>query len=149
MSEEKSLSLFDESKKLTEQIISEDDPNKLENLSKLFEVNQMKKNIARINKLSSLLEIVDDEVLNRFACTPEGFDNTELLKYMESTQKAINDMSREMKDVPMVQIYNQTNEINIGNSSGLSQESRKKVMDVVRYFLENSKSDAEVEEDND
>ena len=48
---------------LTSKIIEEDDPDTLDRLTQLFTLNQKKKQIARTNKLSNLLELVDDEVI--------------------------------------------------------------------------------------
>ena len=73
--------LFRQGNDLTTKIIEETNPDELDNLTKLFTLNQKKKQIARTNKLSNLLELVDDEVINRFTQFPEAIENDDLLKY--------------------------------------------------------------------
>ena len=100
---------------------------------------QRKKNMLRINKLSNLLTLVDDEVIMRFTSTPETFDNDQLLKYMKSTQDTMLALTQDLDQKPIIQINNQKNEINI-NNTGLDQESRKRVLEAVQMLLDNSKN---------
>lgn len=133
-----SKNLSEISNNLVTEIINEEDPNKVEDLTKLFELNQKKKNIARINKLSKLLTLVDDEAITRFVNAPETFDSEILLKYMNSTQNAISSLEQSNDNKPTIQINNQTNEINLGDS-GLNRESRKRVLAAVMEILDKSK----------
>lgn len=132
--------LYLESSELVNQIINETDTNKIEELTKLFTLNQRKKDIARIDKLSKLLNLVDDEVSNRLVDTPESFNNDQLIKYMGTTQQTLTALESNLTDKPMIQINNQLNEINI-NDSGLNRESRQKVFDTVMAILNNSNKD--------
>ena len=125
--------LKEESKDLVAQIIAEKDPDKLKDLSALFDMNQRKKNIARMDKLANLLEMVDDEVLVRWATEPDSFDNDQILSYMSATQNQINNIKSSMERAPLVQINSQKIEIN--NNSGLDQDSRKRVQEVVMAIL--------------
>lgn len=136
---EASNALFKSTNELVDQIIAETDTDKLNDLTELFELNTRKKNIARINKLSNLQELVDDEVILRFTSEPETFDNDQLLKYMDSMQKNISAMQQSLNQVPVIQINNQKNEIHV-NESGLDRESRKKVLDAVRAILEDAET---------
>lgn len=131
-----SASLIKQGNDLTKKIIEEDDPQKVEDLSQLFALVSKKKNIARTNRLSNLLELIDDEVINRFTTTPELFDNDQLEKYMRTTQQSIYNIDNAMQNAPQIQINNQTN-VSI-NSSGLNRESRAKVLDAVREILNSS-----------
>lgn len=137
----KNNNLFTESNDLVEKIINESNPDKLEELTNLFNLNQRKKDIARINKLSQLLNIVDTEVESRLIDTPEGFNNDQLIKYMSTTQQTINSLEDNLNHKPLIQINNQTNEIHLGED-GLNQESRKKVIDTIMSIL--SKDNKEV-----
>jgi len=131
---------------ITNQIISEKDPNKLEDLTQLFLLNKKKKDLARINKLSNLIDTIDDEVINRFNEEPENFNNDQLVKYLTATQQIIDTTTNNIEKVPMIQINNQKNEIHI-DDSGLNKESRAKVLEVITSILNESKViDAEVEE---
>ena len=137
----KNNNLFTESNDLVEKIVNESNPDKLEELTNLFNLNQRKKDIARINKLSQLLNIVDTEVESRLIDTPEGFNNDQLIKYMSTTQQTINSLEDNLNHKPLIQINNQTNEIHLGED-GLNQESRKKVIDTIMSIL--SKDNKEV-----
>lgn len=128
--------LFKQGNDLTTKIIEETNPDELDNLTKLFTLNQKKKQIARTNKLSNLLELVDDEVINRFTQFPEAIENDDLLKYWKTTQETINQHNQDEQELPHIQINNQTN-VNI-NSSGLDRESRAKVLDAVQKILKSS-----------
>jgi hypothetical protein len=66
---------------ITEKIINEDNPDELDKLTQLFALNQKKKQIARTNKLSNLIDKVDDEVVSRFNNVPEIIEDRDLLKY--------------------------------------------------------------------
>ena len=66
---------------ITNKIIYEDDPDELDKLTQLFTLNQKKKQIARKNKLSILLDKVDDEVISRIEDKPYSIDDRDLLKY--------------------------------------------------------------------
>lgn len=136
-----SASLIKQGNDLTKQIIEEDDPQKIEDLSQLFALVSKKKNIARTNRLSNLLELIDDEVIHRFTTTPESIDNDQLEKYMRTTQQSIYNIDIAMQNAPQIQINNQTN-VNI-NSSGLNRESRAKVLEAVREILNSSLQDNE------
>ena len=131
---------------ITNQIISEKDPNKLEDLTQLFLLNKKKKDLARINKLSNLINTIDDEVINRFNDEPENFNNDQLVKYLTATQQIIDTTANNIEKVPMIQINNQKNEIHI-DDSGLNKESRAKVLEVITSILNEGKViEAEVEE---
>lgn len=131
---------------ITNQIISEKDPNKLEDLTQLFLLNKKKKDLARINKLSNLINTIDDEVINRFNEEPENFNNDQLVKYLTATQQIIDTTANNIEKVPMIQINNQKNEIHI-DDSGLNKESRAKVLEVITSILNEGKViEAEVEE---
>jgi len=142
--------LYLESSELVDQIIKETDPDKIEEMTKIFSLTQRKKDIARIDKLSKLLNLVDDEVANRLVDTPESFRNDDLIKYMSTTQQTITSLENNLTNKPLIQINNQKNEINI-NDSGLNRESRQKVLDTVMKILNNYNNpdiiDVEEEED--
>ena len=136
-----SLILKDIGDDLISKIITEEDPDELDKLTQLFTVNQKKKQIARTNKLSNLLDKVDDEVISRFNNNPEIIEDRDLLKYWSTTAEVISG-KQEDNDIPKIQINNQTN-ISL-NSSGLSRESRAKVLDVVNQILKDTGSNDDI-----
>ena len=119
---------------LTTKIIEESDPDTLDKLTQLFTLNQKKKQIARTNKLSNLLELVDDEVIARFTSAPEAIEDDNLLKYWKTTQDTISQHNSDDQELPRVQI---NNTVNI-SSSGLNRESRAKVLEAVQEILKSS-----------
>lgn len=121
---------------ITNKIIVEEDPDELSKLTQLFTINQKKKQIARANRLSNLLEKVDDEVINRFTERPELIEDRDLLKYWTATSDSLNG-KQDDNDIPKIQINNQTN-INV-NSTGLDRESRSRVLEVVNKLLQEAK----------
>ncbi len=122
-----------ESDDLTNQIISEKDPDKLNDLAALFDLNQKKKQIVRKNKLSNLIDKIDNEVESRLSSNPEFIEDSDLARYWTTTQNMLRGDGEEKTELPRVQINNQTN-IHV-NSSGLNRESRAKVLDVVNQIL--------------
>lgn len=133
---------------LVDNIIKEENVDKFNNLTTLFSMNQKKKNIARIAKLSALLDVIDNETLMRFVESPESFDNDQLVKYMDATQKAITNIENTLDKTPAIQINTQNNEIHIDNSgSGLNRDSRKNVYDAVMSILNDLKTDGAIDVD--
>ena len=135
-----------EANDLVNQILVEKDPVKVEDLKKQFLLVQQKKNIARVNRLTTLIEIVDDEIINRFADAPEEMSNKDIVSYMNSTQSSLNTTMQALTQTPMIQVNNQTNEIKIDNShinlSGMDVDSRKNVLN----FLLSSIRDAQAKQ---
>ena len=125
--------LAKESADLTDQIISEKDPNKLQDLTNLFKQNQLKKNLLRTNKLNNLLEIIDDEVITRVTASPESISDRDLLSYMNSTQQSIQNSFNTFDQMPSIQINTIDNSINVTDS--LDKDSRKRVLDRVNEIL--------------
>ncbi len=143
-----SVKLDLESNNITQQIINETDPSKIDDLTQLFMLNKKKKNLVRMNKLSNLLDVIDDEVILRFSEEPDTFNNDQLVKYMTATQQILGNISQEIEKTPLIQINNQKNEIHI-NEEGLSRESRMKVLDVISKILDNPENIIDVEEEPD
>lgn len=138
----KYASLVKEGNDITDKIIAAKTTEELNEVTNLFLANQRKKDMIRSHKLSGLLGIIDDEVINRFTSDPESFDHDQLLSYMNSTQKNIDSITRSLDEKPVVQINTQHNEINI-NNTGLNRESRVKVLNAVQDIL-NSLQDGNV-----
>ncbi len=143
-----SVKLDLESNNITQQIVNETDPAKIDDLTRLFMLNKKKKNLVRMNKLSNLLDVIDDEVILRFSEEPDTFNNDQLVKYMTATQQILGNISQEIEKTPLIQINNQKNEIHI-NEEGLSRESRMKVLDVISKILDNPENIIDVEEEPD
>ena len=129
--------LSEQSNDLVNDIIKEDDVEKFQVLENKFKLNQRKKNIIRADRLNKAIEMADNEIITRLEVEPEGWKNDELLKYTESSQKAI-DSILNTDDKPLIQINN--TELNV-NSTGLNRDSREKVLKVIQEILKNNDKD--------
>jgi hypothetical protein len=138
-----SIDLNEESKALIEQIIAETDEQKARDLTQLFNANQNKKTMVRVNKLSDLLDVITDQALTRFTKRPDEISNKELFDglkivqdLIERGQKQVSGTNMELSS-PLIQINQQTNEVNVGDTNNnLSRESREKVKSAVLGILE-------------
>lgn len=134
------LSLSEESKALIEQIITETDEQKAKDLTYLFNANQSKKTLVRVNKLSDLLDTITDQALARFTNRPDEISNKELFDGLKVVQDLIERGQKQasgVTEVPLIQVNNQTNEVNIGNGTTLSRDSRERVKAAVLGLLNN------------
>ena len=134
---------------LAQQIVDEQDVNKVQDLVSLFNLNQAKKNVLRVLKLNSLLDKVSDTAIDRFNRRPGEFTNSDLLSYMQTVQNAIDRANKSLSlvdEAPAIQINQQVNNINVET---LDRDSRNKIRDAVNAILKKSK-EMEIEplEDN-
>ena len=133
-------SLNDESLALIEQIIAESDEQKTRDLTYLFNANQNKKTMVRVNKLSDLLDTITDQALTRFTSRPDEISNKELFDGLKIVQDLIERGQKQVSGVnetPLIQVNQQTNEVNIGGAgSNLSRDSRERVKSAVLGLLD-------------
>ena len=145
-------SLNEESKALINQIILETDEQKARDLTYLFNTNQSKKTMIRVNKLSELLDTITDQALTRFTARPDEISNKELFDGLKVVQDLIERGQKQVSGVsetPLIQINQQNNEVNVGNAAnGLSRDSRERVKAAVLGLLDSitNKQPASVEQ---
>ena len=124
--------------KVTNELIEEQDLDKVKNLTKLFNLNQAKRNAIRVMKLNSLLDKVSDQMIERFNKKPGEFSNKELLDYMTVVQSTIDRANKSIELVdqtPAIVINQQNNQVNIDNSPVLDRESRMRVVEAVKGIM--------------
>ena len=135
------VNLNEEAKNLIEQLIAETDEQKSRDLTCLFNANQNKKTMVRVNKLSDLLDTITDQALTRFTARPDEISNKELFDGLKIVQDLIERGQKQVSGVgetPFIQVNQQTNEVNIGGTgSNLSRDSRERVKTAVLAFLNN------------
>lgn len=135
------VALDDTSKALIQQIIAESDEQKTRDLTHLFNMNQNKKTMVRVDKLSTLLDTITDQALARFTERPDEISNKELFDGLKIVQDLIERGQKQVSgvgDMPLIQVNQQTNEVNIGNSpTALSRDSRERVKTAVLGLLNN------------
>jgi hypothetical protein len=131
--------LCEESKALIEMIIAETDEKKSRELTHLFNANQNKKTMVRVNKLSDLLDTITDQALTRFTARPDGISNKELFDGLKIVQDLIERGQKQVSgagETPLIQINQQNNEVNVVNSaSTLNRDSRERVKSAVLDIL--------------
>ena len=146
-------SLNKESMDLINQIIAEGDLEKSKDLTYLFNINQNKKTMVRINKLSDLLDTMTQQALVRFTNKPDEISNKELMDGLKIVQDLIERGQRQAAGVdmtpPLIQVNQQT--VNIGESgaNSLNRDSRERVKNAVMDLLKglNQNTTNTVEED--
>ena len=132
-------SLNKESMDLINQIIAEGDLEKSKDLTYLFNINQNKKTMVRINKLSDLLDTMTQQALVRFTNKPDEISNKELMDGLKIVQDLIERGQRQAAGVdmtpPLIQVNQQT--VNIGESgvNSLNRDSRERVKNAVLDLL--------------
>ena len=134
------VDLNQESLALISQIIAETDEQKTRDLTQLFNANQNKKTMVRVNKLSDLLDTITDQALARFTARPDEISNKELFDGLKVVQDLIERGQKQVSGagkIPLIQVNQQNNEVTIGGSpSNLSRDSRERVKSAVLGLLE-------------
>ena len=141
------ISLNEESKALISQIIAETDDSKSKDLMQLFNANQNKKTMVRVNKLSDLLDTITDQALARFTARPDEISNKELFDGLKVVQDLIERGQKQVSnagEMPLIQINQQNNEVNVsGSPSNLNRDSRERVKAAVLGLLDSITSKQE------
>ena len=142
--------LEEETKELVTKLVQSNDVKEVSDLTKLFNLNQVKKNALRIDKLNALLDLVHDQAIQRVEKRPDAISNKELLEYMQIVQNSIEKSQKVVNSVdetPIVQINHQTNVFNVDNNQTitLDRDSRERILEAVRQYMQQNNI---VEEDN-
>jgi hypothetical protein len=132
--------LNQESLELLTQIIAEKDEDKTRDLTYLFNVNQNKKTMVRMDKLSGLQDGLVDQFVKRIAERPDEISNKELMDGLRIVQDIIERGQRQVSGVdqpmPMIQVNQQNTSINVGTEgTELNRESRERVKNAVLGLL--------------
>ena len=142
--------LNQESLTLINQIIAEKDIEKTKDLTHLFNINQNKKTMIRIDKLSGLQDNLVDQFVQRIAERPDEISNKELMDGIKIVQDIIERGQKQVESVdqtPLIQFNQQNNSVNIGDgSTQLNKESRDRVKNAVLALLGGLNKTSPVEE---
>ncbi len=139
-----------ESVKLINELIAENDMDKVKDLTYLFNVNQNKKTLARNNKLNELMDSLTGEAMSRVNNRPDEITSTELFNMMKITQELMEKGQKQASGItdtaPLIQINQQTNTVNAEGKS-FTKESRNKIQnavsDILKTFGVNPQASAE------
>lgn len=128
-----------EAEKILNELVPETDINKAKDLTYLFNWNQNKKTMVRMNKQSELLDILTDATIARVKDKPGNLSNDDLNKLMKTAADLLekgHSQINSSEDAPLIQINQQNNEVNMdGKQPGLSRDSREKVKTAVVNLL--------------
>jgi hypothetical protein len=133
------IALEESSISLVQDIINTDNVDDLKNLTKLFEINQAKKNALRVIKLNNLLDKVNDQAIERFEKRPYEISNKELLDYMKVVGDEIERSQQSLEKIdnsPTIQINQQNNSINVNvGENAIDRDSKERVIDAINQLL--------------
>lgn len=135
--------LDEQTKQIAQEILNENDIDKVKDLTNLFNLNAQKRNVMRVIKMNGLLDKVTDQVIERFEKTPHNFSNDDLIKYMQVTETAIERANKNLnlvEETPPIQLLQQ-NQVNINIDNMLDRQSRENVLNAVRAILGTTTSD--------
>jgi hypothetical protein len=142
--------LNQESLTLINQIIAEKDIEKTKDLTHLFNINQNKKTMIRIDKLSGLQDNLVDQFVRRIEERPDEISNKELMDGIKIVQDIIERGQKQVESVdqtPLIQFNQQNNSVNIGEGgTQLNKESRDRVKNAVLALLGGLNKQAPTEE---
>jgi hypothetical protein len=128
-----------ESLSLINQIIAESDIEKTKDLTHLFNINQNKKTMIRIDKLSGLQDNLVAQFARRIMERPDEISNKELMDGIKIVQDIIERGQKQVEGVnqtPLIQFNQQNNSVNIGDGTPqLNKESRDRVKNAVLSLL--------------
>ena len=131
--------LSTESVELINAIIAEQDLDKTKDLTYLFNINQNKKTMVRMDKLSELQDKLVAQFSKRISERPDEISNQELMNALKIVQDILERGQKQIagtEEKPLIQINQQTNSVNVGDEAvTLSRESKQRVANVVTDLL--------------
>ena len=132
-----------ESLDILNQIIAAEDIDKTKDLTYLFNINQNKKTMVRIDSLSNLQDKLVGLLSNRVTERPDEMSNQEVMQALKVVQDIIERGTKQItgqNEQPLIQINQQTNSVNVGDeAAGLNRDSRDKVKRAIMSILDNVK----------
>ena len=132
-----------ESLNILNQIIAAEDIDKTKDLTYLFNVNQNKKTMVRIDSLSNLQDKLVGLLSSRVTERPDEMSNQEVMQALKVVQDIIERGTKQItgqNEQPLIQINQQTNSVNVGDeAAGLNRDSRDKVRRAIMSILDNVK----------
>ena len=136
-----------ESLNILNQIIAAEDIDKTKDLTYLFNINQNKKTMVRIDSLSNLQDKLVGLLSNRVTERPDEMSNQEVMQALKVVQDIIERGTKQItgqNEQPLIQINQQTNSVNVGDeAAGLNRDSRDKVKRAIMSILDNVKDAAD------
>ena len=116
--------------------------SKTKDLTYLFNQNQNKKTMVRLDSLNSLQDQLVGLLSKRVTERPDEISNQEVMQALKIVQDIMDRSTKNImganEQAPLIQINQQDNSVNMGTSTaGLNRESRDKVKNAVMSLLSN------------
>lgn len=122
---------------ILDDIVKSESVEDIKNLTQLFNLNTVKKNALRINQLNELMDLANQEALERFKKYAPFMDDKDVANYMKVFQQSLTNAQQivnSLDEKPTIQLNIQNN-INT-NETTLSRESQEKVANTVKTILQ-------------
>ena len=132
------IELDNDTKNILNQIIVETDTEKTKDLTNLFNINQTKKTMVRVDKLSQLMDTLTDNAIKRYQEHPDEMTNQEIFIGLKTIQDIIEKSRRQVMgadEKPFIQINQQNNDFS-GTKQAQTKDSRERVMNAVSAILQ-------------
>jgi len=134
LEEKKELTLSSSTEELEQRIMETDDPEELQKIINLFNINIKKKDIIRAGKLNKLQDKTLAQITERIEKNPDLFSNRDLLDYYKVIQDTLTRADISTDNMPKIQFNQQI--INVNQEDSLSRESKEKVMDLIKAIMQ-------------
>lgn len=128
---------------LEQMLITETDPDKIEDIVQIFNLHAQKRNIIRNAKISALQDKITDQIGERVNKRADCFSNKDLLDYFKVMSDVTNKSTNVIEDIPVIQVNQQ---ININDNKELNRASKEKVANAVKAILEKARQAEDLEE---
>ena len=135
--------LVENTNDIINKIIEEQDFNKVNDLKKLFELNQTKKDIIRAAKISDILDSLHDQIIYNVENFGNVMDDETLVKYHNALSSSLEKTSKQITQQPE-NVTLQQNNINVNvEENVLSKESRDRITEAINAILKNNTIEVE------
>mgnify|MGYP006886749825 CR=1 FL=1 len=145
--------LTQDSNQIVESTIKSNNIEEIKNLTQLFNINSIKKNMLRVNELNELMDLANREALDRFKKYAPFMEDKDIANYMKIFQQSLinsQNIINSVDEKPIAQINIQNNVITHENDITLSKESRDKILNVVQALMKTeSNTEESVVDSND
>ena len=138
--------LVENTNDIINKIIEEQDFNKVNDLKKLFELNQTKKDIVRAAKISDILDSLNDQIIYNVENFGPTMEDDMLVKYHSALSSSLEKTSKQITQQPE-NVTLQQNNINVNvEENVLSKESRDRITEAINAILKNNTIEVECKE---
>lgn len=137
---------------LAANILQEQDVEQTKQLIHLFNLHMSKKNVTRLMTLNKLLDDVYSQMAVRLEKKADEFNNSDLVTYTKVLQDSVEKSNRlvnQIDESPVININHTDNAVNINlnSASSLDRDSRERIMDAVKTYLERVQKETVSEKD--